>query len=590
MPVAAPAPLPVRIEPTEPAVWTRTLALGLVGSLLCYLAHPPVGVGLLAWIGPATWLFLARLPRMPGRRPYLALWIAGAAYWLAAIQWIRLPHWANIFGLFLLAGYLGAYLPLFMGLVRVAVHRIRVPLWIAGPVVWTGFEWARARLLSGFLMASLAHTQVEFPTVIQIADTLGEYGVTFLIMLVAASIAEAIYAIIIHSPSEPGRPRPRSPRHMARMLLKLAPAALALAAALAYGRFRLTERIVYLESPEKPTATIALIQCDMLADWKGTEARDIAVNRQMVELSRDAQRASPRPISLHVWPETMYRTPLLQAEGSYRPPPKFFAGDMDAVFAYTPKQLGALARELDAGLLTGLDRVHWRRPSPDAAVDPEDAASYYDRFNAAACFDRTGQLAGTYDKMHLLPFGEYIPLVGWFPFLAGYSPLTGSASPGKLPDPIVVDNVHYSVNICYETVLPHVIRKQFVHLTAEAGCPPDVLVNLTNDAWYWGSSELDMHLASGMFRAIEMRTPLVIAANRGLSGHIDRLGRVVAVSERDVPAYVLVEVELPPRQGNFRSLFAAYGDWFALVCLVCCVVPAAAAWRGRRAGKMTKLE
>src|SRR5829696_1596572 len=113
----------------------RTLALGLLGSLLCYLAHPPVGWSLLAWIGPTPWVVIARLPRLPGRRPYLTLWLAGMAFWLAAIQWIRLPYWANIFGLFLLAAYLAAYLPAFIGLTRVATHRLKLPLWLAAPVV-----------------------------------------------------------------------------------------------------------------------------------------------------------------------------------------------------------------------------------------------------------------------------------------------------------------------------------------------------------------------------------------------------------------------------------------------------------------------
>jgi apolipoprotein N-acyltransferase len=118
-----------------------------------------------------------------------------------------------------------------------------------------------------------------------------------------------------------------------------------------------------------------------------------------------------------------------------------------------------------------------------------------------------------------------------------------------------------------------------------------VLVNLTNDAWYWGSSELDMHLASGVFRAVEMRTPLVIAANRGLSAHVDHLGRIVAATDRDVPATLVATVSLPPRgDSEFPSLFAAYGDWFALACLVCCMVLAAIGWRGRRTERVTKLE
>src|SRR4051812_2562411 len=103
-------------DDTPPAAISAraTLLLGLAGALICYLAHPPAGLSLLAWIGPVPWLLLAQLRNLPGRRPYRAVWLAGMAYWAATIQWIRLPHWANHFGLIFLAGYLGAYLPAFL--------------------------------------------------------------------------------------------------------------------------------------------------------------------------------------------------------------------------------------------------------------------------------------------------------------------------------------------------------------------------------------------------------------------------------------------------------------------------------------------
>jgi apolipoprotein N-acyltransferase len=128
-------------------------------------------------------------------------------------------------------------------------------------------------------------------------------------------------------------------------------------------------------------------------------------------------------------------------------------------------------------------------------------------------------------------------------------------------------------------VLPHLIRRQFVHAIRETGAIPDVMVNLTNDAWYWGSSELDMHLASGVFRAVEMRTPLVVAANRGLSAHVDHTGRIVQVTERDQPATLLANVRIPTRHGGYPSLFARYGDWLALLSLICCIVLATLGWR-----------
>jgi len=141
---------------------SSTLAAALLGSVLCWLAFPPVAWGALAWVGPIPWLMLISQPQLPGKRPYRALWLAGMVFWLLAVHWIRLPHPLNYLALLVLASYLGLYLPLFVRLSRVAVCRMKVPLWLAAPIVWTGLDWLRNHLMTGFGMGSLAHTQVEF--------------------------------------------------------------------------------------------------------------------------------------------------------------------------------------------------------------------------------------------------------------------------------------------------------------------------------------------------------------------------------------------------------------------------------------------
>jgi apolipoprotein N-acyltransferase len=183
---------------------------------------------------------------------------------------------------------------------------------------------------------------------------------------------------------------------------------------------------------------------------------------------------------------------------------------------------------------------------------------------------------GTYDKVHRVMFGEYIPFADWFPFLYRLTPLTGGISAGAAPVVLESDGKHYSPNICYETVIPHVVRQQAL---AGAGAPPDVLVNLTNDAWYWGSSELDMHLACGVFRAVETRIPLAIAANGGLSAWIDAAGRIRAVSKRRQPEVIIADV-VP---GNHFSVYVLLGDAFAGACLAFCVVLVVVGWRDGRA-------
>jgi apolipoprotein N-acyltransferase len=203
------------------------------------------------------------------------------------------------------------------------------------------------------------------------------------------------------------------------------------------------------------------------------------------------------------------------------------------------------------------------------------------RYNSSALVDRDGKIVGTYDKVHRVVFGEFIPFAKWLPFLYSMSPLTGGIEAGAGPVVLELEDKFYAPNICYETVIPHVIRRQANTLVG-GSVPADVLINLTNDAWYWGSSELDMHLACGVFRAIETRKPLVIAANGGISAWIDHFGRVRAESPRLKPDIILADVE--PGY-PLKSFYVTFGDWFAALCLACCIALAVIGWRSGRLQK-----
>jgi apolipoprotein N-acyltransferase len=176
-----------------------------------------------------------------------------------------------------------------------------------------------------------------------------------------------------------------------------------------------------------------------------------------------------------------------------------------------------------------------------------------------------------YEKVHRVMFGEYIPFADWLPFLNGLTPIAAGIQPGEGPVIMEIDDQFYAPNICYETVIPHVIRRQAATLVG-GSVPPGVLVNLTNDAWYWGSSGLDMHLACDVFRAVETRTPMLVAANGGISAWIDHRGRIRAQSPRQQTDVILADVEpRPPR----TSCYVRWGDWFAGACLLACVALAA---------------
>jgi apolipoprotein N-acyltransferase len=142
---------------------------------------------------------------------------------------------------------------------------------------------------------------------------------------------------------------------------------------------------------------------------------------------------------------------------------------------------------------------------------------------------------------------------------------------------MTIGNTRYAANICYEDTLPHLVRQQILELRGQ-GAEPEVLVNLTNDGWFWGSSELDMHLASAMFRTIECRKPLLIAANTGFSASIDSCGRIVAKGPRRDSDVIIAEPPLDDR----RSLYLEYGDLSSGACLVAVIGLAVVGLAGRR--------
>lgn len=464
-----------------------------------------------------------------------------------------LAHPAVYIGWFVLSAYLAVYVPVFVAITRVAVHRLRVPLWIAAPVVWTGLELAH--LFTGFLMASLAHTQVRFTELIQISNVVGEYGVDFLIVAVAAAITSVIMP--------------------PRKYLALAPAAILVAGAIAYGHWQLSHTNDNADKSSLRSVRIALIQGNTLADWRFDAAKQREIMDQYVDLSDEAltkakQTGDGRAIDLMVWPETTFRSGLREFDTNFRLPPGY-EQTPEEIAAVGPHNLAALATRLNTPILVGIDRIHFI--ADDAA---SGNAPRYHAYNSSALVDRDGKILGTYDKCHLVMFGEYIPFANWFPFLYDWLPITGGTEPGDGPKALCVGGVCYSPNTCYETAIPHVIRDQVATLGARDQ-PPDVLVNITNDAWYWGSSELDMHLACGVFRAVETGMPLVIAANGGLSGWIDASGRIRTQSSRQKPEVIIADVDLR----HIDSPYVQYGDWFAGLCLALSVLVVIIGWRIR---------
>jgi len=535
------------------AWYHSTLGQGLAGAAVLWAALPPLDLWPLGWIAPVWWLLLIRRKELSGRRPYAALWLVGFLFWMAAIHWLRLPHWATSIGWVALSAYLAFYLPVFVGLTRIAVHQLRLSVIVAAPILWTGLELARAHLLTGFTMASLGYTQYRWIELIQVSDLAGGYGVSFVVMFVAACLARAL-------PCDGQR----------RAVWPILPGAAILAAVLVYGTLRTS-----LPAPQ-PTTRIALIQGSIDIELKNDPSMRDRIHEHYLDLSRKAAEQYGR-LDLIVWPETMFREMLVVFDEDAQVPeawrveqPEFrqysqadFRRRLRSWAARTRGVMAALAGQLNASLLLGVDTQAFSA----------DGVRFY---NSAALVSRDGELLGRYDKMHRVLFGEYVPFADQFPWLQGFTPLPISLSAGSRPVSFPVAGLRIAPNICYETVLPHVIRRQVRDL-AEQGEEPDVLVNLTNDGWFWGSSELDMHLVCGVFRAVECRKPLLIAANTGFSAWIDSDGRILEQGPRRQAGTILATVAAEGR----HSWYLDHGDWPAGCCLAACLVLGAIGVAGR---------
>lgn len=525
------------------------MLVALAGAALMWASLPPLAIGPLAWIAPVPWLWLARRRELLGRRPYRAIWFGAFAFWLGALHWLRLPHWATSFGWVALSFYLACYTPIIVALARFAARRFGVSIVISAPILWTATDQARAWFLSGFSMASLCHSQYRWTPIIQSADLWGEFGVTFLMVLVAAVIARAL-------------PIRDETEHAAWSPKWFGLAAIVVAMMYGYGAWRLGEVDANAVSGPK----IALIQGSIDTEMKYDPNAPQQIYDHYLSLSRRAVATDPS-VELVVWPETMFPAPTWSWTDDAAPGPtdEWTLELVKERAALFQERLEETASTLGKPLLVGIDATRFVKGGML-------------RWNAALFTDAKGTHLGRYDKQHPVAFGEYTPFAKTIPFLYNLTPLTGGIEEGARAEAFDLNGVKLVPSICYESVLARVIRRQIVELRAR-GIEPDVLVNVTNDGWFWGSSELDLHLICGVFRAVECRKPLVIAANTGFSAQIDSAGRIVQQGPRREPSFIDAAVRLE----RLRSPYSNWGDWLANGCLILTsLLLAAAVATGRR--------
>jgi apolipoprotein N-acyltransferase len=506
----------------------RPLRFGLaVGSgLLCAIAFPPWDVGPIAFVGLVP-LFLA----LEGTTPSAAAWLgyaAGLSFYLATIWWVintmttygRMPLLLSLVALLLLCGVLAGYTAAFAGLLVLGRRWLRSPRGIeplSAAGLWVALEFLRTHLFSGFPWALLGYTQYRQPTVRLLAAATGVYGISALLLLVNGAVA-GLLALWLEAREEWIRWR--------AALLPVGLAALALVATVAYAR------LLWRDPTGGAAIRVGLLQGNIDQSLKWDRSYQTATLDIYERLTRRVAAAKP---GLIVWPETaipffLQREPELAAR-VYR-----------------------LAEETGVPMLVG---------SPDVGDDGR-------LYNTAFLLGRDGRIQGRYDKRHLVPFGEYVPLHQVFFFLDKLVVGIGDFGRGQRATVFSLNGTRFSVMICYEAIFPDEVR-EFVRDGAE------FLVNITNDAWFGRSGAPSQHLAMAAMRAVENGMYLVRAANTGITAVVAPTGEILAETGIFTEAALLGTIH--PRLGE--TPYSRFGDVLAWVCLTFLVAYGMALARAR---------
>jgi apolipoprotein N-acyltransferase len=525
----------------------------LASAFLLWLAFPgdpPPGTDWLAWFALAPLFLLIRSDRRP-RLVYAASWLGGLAFWLLALNWVTRVDASAWLGWAILAAFLALEWPVFLLVGRLSVRRLGLPLMLAAPLAWVAVEYVRAHILTGLPWYYLAHSQYRNLAVIQVCDLAGAWGLSLVMATVNAWWVEVATLPLL-------RPAPHGPRLARGQALRLGAVAVLVAGTLGYGLARL-RTAHFREGPK-----VALLQSNIQQELKmGSDAETIM--KVYNDLIATALARGPKP-DLIVWPETSYPYRVLEID------PKVPAAVVD-------KQLSSIHKETDAKFWrdymaavssTLHERVD-RLGTPMMigsifyAIRPEGLA----RHNAAVLWEPNSGRFQAYQKLHLVPFGEYLPSwVKAIPPLRKLLPFQGDNVPnldfGRAPEWFELKGWRLAAVICFEDTVPHVTRRAFAEA---AGKPPDLLVNLSNDGWFRGSAEHDMHLAISVFRCVENRVPLARAVNMGVSAVVDGDGRIVARLDKATEGVVSAVVPLDDR----TSLYSRMGDWLPRGCLMVAV-------------------
>ncbi|MDR4506686.1 MAG: apolipoprotein N-acyltransferase [Candidatus Brocadiaceae bacterium] len=502
-------------------------------------------MGFLAWIALIPWFIL-----IATNERYFSLHSLGIGilFFFIQLSWMR---YVTIAAWILLPLYCSTYFLCFAFCTKRIFFRLKLPLIFIAPCTWAALEFIRSFFLSGFPWFFIGHTQYQYLTIIQITDITGVYGVSFIIVLVNAAIADLIVwrlakrnKTVSCSSSQNTCIKdiygnfPFSCKKFTLFhLFYLVPLFLVTFVS-AYGFLRIKNNL-FQEGP-----TICMVQGNIPQEVKAdsTEEDQITILKKYTDLSMDAKGT---PVDLLVWPETMM-------PGLLNINPELTGRKIDFLSQLTTIQL---AQHLNAHLLLG-------------GISLLLAGEEQIFFNSAYYYNRQGTLVDRYDKIHLVPFGEFTPLEKYFPFLSKLVPYNIGLSPGRKRTLFHMDipskgYFTFGASICYEDTVPSLVRK-----FKKEGA--NFMINITNDGWFHNSSELDQHLAIMVFRAVENRMGMARAANTGISSFVSPDGTIYDRfldqngNDKEVSGILINTIKL---KDGYLSFYTNYGDWFSVLCV-----------------------
>jgi apolipoprotein N-acyltransferase len=490
-------------------------APAFISGIVLVLCFPTIDFFYLAWIALVP--FLSSLYDKEPKQAFLSGIFLGVPYFFGTLYWIYhsinhyggVPFFTSIIIVILLCLYLSIYTGIFGFLFSITIKRTNFPSLYIAPLFWVVLEFLRSYIFTGFPWSSIGYTQYKFLTIIQIADITGIYGVSFLIVAVNGALAD-LFLLKRRIKEMPLFP-------LSHTVIGLISLLVFIILSIIYSQIRLNE--------ERPSNqfTASIIQGNIEQDKKWESSyQDVVIETYKI---LTLQSITDQPYIV-VWPETAV--------------PFFFETDIN----YT-NDLVDFQKQLNTHLLFGSILVKGKTNEK------------YLLSNSAVLLDRDGKVTYIYDKIHLVPFGEYIPLQKFLFFVNKLVVGIGDYVPGDNYIKAKTPFGDFATLICYEIIFPGLVRKFYSN-------EGDFIVNITNDAWFGKTKGPYQHFSMAVFRAVENRKPVIRAANTGISGFIDSNGRILSTTKLFQQSVLTRDI----KTDNTRTFYSKYGDLFSYIWIV----------------------